>query len=193
MTIVVLLILVLVWALVLGPSLLRRGVKRRSVDSIGAFHRQLRVLQRTGPSIVAPVHRLDTTLPSTHVGAKPRSGGRPGLIVVRPDTTLPLSAPAAASASRRPDPYFRPDACKRRRDVLVALVFAIVCTGLPGAIPTLRPILFVTAFAALALVGYLALLVRLRNSALEREVKLRYLPRPADRESSIVVRRVVAR
>lgn len=191
----VLLILVLVWAVVLGPSLLRRGVQRRSsTDSIGAFHRQLRVLQRAGPTLVDPLHRLDTSLPATHIGARARSGGRPGLIVVRPDMTIPGSAnPADGSSARRPDPYFRPEACKRRRDVLIALLLAVVCTGLPGAIPAARPILAVTAVAAVALAGYIALLVRLRNRALEREVKLRYLPQPADRDSSIVIRRVAAR
>jgi len=193
LTIVVLLILVLVWAVVLGPSLLRRGVLRRSTDSIGAFHRQLHVLQKTGPTIVDPIHRLDTSLPSTHIGARPRSGGRPGLIVVRPDSALPLVPQQVASAARRPDPYFRPEACKRRRDVLIALAFAVVCTGLPGAIPQARPILVVTGVALVALAGYVALLVRLRNRALEREVKLRYLPQPVDRESSVVIRRVVAR
>jgi len=194
LTIVVLLILVLVWAVVLGPSLLRRGFQRRSsTDSIGAFHRQLRVLQRTGPTLVDPLHRLDVSLPATHIGARTRPG-RPGLIVVSPDMTLPVSEESANdSSARRPDPYFRPEACKRRRDVLIALLLAVVVTGLPGAIPSARPILAVTAVAAIALVGYIALLVRLRTRALERQVKLRYLPQPADRDSSIVIRRVAAR
>ena len=190
----VLLILVLVWAVVLGPSLLRRGAQRRSHDSIGAFHRQLRVLQRAGPSLVDPIHRLDTSVPATHVGANPSGGSRPGLIVVRPDATQPVAAPAVGiSFARRPDAYFRPEACKRRRDVLLGLVFAVVCTGLMGAIPAARLVLGLTGVLALALCAYVGLLVRLRNRVLEREVKLRYLPQPADRESSIVVRRVAAR
>ena len=59
----VLLILVAVWALVLGPSLLRRRFERRSSDSIGSFHRQLRILGRTGPTLVDPAYRLGTQLP----------------------------------------------------------------------------------------------------------------------------------
>ncbi len=59
----VLLILGLVWAAVLVPSLLRRRSDRRSSDSIGEFHQQLRVLRRTGPAVVPPAFRLMTSLP----------------------------------------------------------------------------------------------------------------------------------
>lgn len=190
----VLLLLVLVWAVVLGPSLLRRSAQRRSTDSIGAFHRQLRVLRPIGPSLVDPVHRLDTSLPATHIDANLRGGSSQGLIVVRQDGALPVSGQHVGAPSvRRPDPYFRPEACKRRRDVLVALLFVVVSTGLAGAIPSARPLLAVTGVGVVALVAYVAILVRLRNGAREREVKLRYLPQPVDRESSVVVHRVVAR
>ena len=69
MTIVVLVVLVLVWAVVLGPSLLRRTSDRQSKDSIGSFHRQLHVLGRTGPSLMAPAHRLGSSLPMVRSGA----------------------------------------------------------------------------------------------------------------------------
>jgi hypothetical protein len=77
--------------------------------------------------------------------------------------------------------------------VLVALLFVVVSTGLAGAIPSARPLLAVTGVGVVALVAYVAILVRLRNGAREREVKLRYLPQPVDRESSVVVHRVGAR
>ena len=193
MTIVVLLILVLVWAVVLGPSLLRRGAQRRSTDSIGDFHRQLRVLERAGPSLVDPIHSLDTTLPSAHLARTSVGTNRHGLIVVRPDAVVPVARHARRSSARRPDPYFRPEACKRRRDVLVALFVTFIGSGVLGAIPQARPVLILTALTALAMSGYIALLVRLRNRAHERELKLRYLPRPAEREASIAPRRVAAR
>lgn len=190
----VLLILVLVWAAVLGPSLLRRRFQQHSTDSIGAFHRQLRVLQRTGPTLVDPLHRLDTTLPSAHVGHRPVGNGRKGLIVVRPDTALPVSPPASpASYARRPDPFFRPEACKRRREVLLSLVVCVVVTGMMGIVPSIRPVFVVTAIAAVALAGYVMLLIKLRTRALEREHKLRYLPQPEDREAPLVARRMAAR
>jgi hypothetical protein len=191
---VVLLILVLVWAAVLGPSLLRRGTQRRSTDSIGAFHRQLRVLQRTGPSIVDPLHRLDTSLPSTQIAHRSLGGGRTGLIVVRPDAVVPASQQLAGrSASRRPDPYFRPEACKRRRDVFAILVLTIVFSGSLAVIPAARLVLIFTGLLCVALVGYVALLVQMCNRARERELKLRYLPEPPDLESDILARRVAAR
>ncbi len=170
MTIVILLILVVVWAIVLGPSLLRRRVERHTGDSIGAFHRQLRVLEHAGPSLVHAANRLGNT-----------SAG----------------APTAETGTRPPnvrhDPFFRPEACRRRRDVLLVLASSVVGTGLLGVVPALRPLLVLTAVAVLALAGYLALLVRLRSLAVERAVKLRYLPQAAHLEPTLVVRRAAAR
>jgi len=172
LTIVILLILVIVWAIVLGPILLRRRADRRSGDSIGAFHRQLRVLEPTGPSLVDPANRLD----------------------------LPLGDLAATGAGRRPhppdvrhDPFFRADACRRRRAVLIVLVGATTATGLLGLIPVLRPILVVTIVCAVALLAYVVLLVHLRTLAVEREVKLLYLPQVRQPQPAFVVRRVAAR
>jgi len=170
LTVVVLLILVVVWAIVLGPSLLRRRAERHSGDSIGAFHRQLRVLEHTGPTLVDPANRLARAAQAT---ASPRTPAH------RPNV--------------RHDPFFRPEACRRRRDVLIVLVSLTVGTGVLGAIPAMRPALVLTAMAAIALVGYVALLVRLRTLAVEREVKLRYLPQPSQPQPAFVVRRAVAR
>jgi len=169
---VVLLILAIVWAAVLGPSLFRRRAQRRSSDSIGAFHRHLRVLERAGPVTVDPAHRLAATGQSLR--PMRRSGIRGGSKV-------------------RSDPYFRPEACRRRRSVLVGLLTVLVFTGALGAVPALRPALFATIAGAVLLLGYVGLLVYLRNLALEREFKLRYLPRAGDPESSVVIRRAAAR
>jgi len=191
---VVFLILVVVWAIVLGPSLLKRRVQRANRDSIGDFHRQLRVLQRAGPTIVQPVHRLDTTLPSTQVAHRPLRGDGSGLLVVRPDAAVPSSSRTeSTSESRRPDPYFHSEACRRRRDVLVVLLLTVFGTALLGLMPVARPLLVVAGVAFCALAAYLVLLVRLSNRARERESKLRYLPRPSDREPMISGRRVAAR
>jgi hypothetical protein len=171
---VVLLILVMVWAVVLGPSLLRRRAERRADNSIGDFHRQLRILQRAAPSVVDPAHRLQ---------------GEPGPVGL-------FRAPGARSGppgQRRADPYFRPEACRRRRNILMVLVGVLFGTGLFGAVPAMRPLLYVTIAGAVALAAYVGLLVYLRTLALEREVKLRYLPQPAAHEPSVVIRRVAAR
>ena len=165
----VLVILAMVWAVVLGPSLLRRRAERRSNDSIGDFHRQLRILQRTGPTVVDPAYRLEP-------GPFRAAGARRG-----------------PSVERRADPYFRPEACKHRRDVLAVLLCVLVGSGLLGAIPPLHTLLYVTVIGAAALASYVGLLVYMRNLATERESKLRYFPEPARHESSVVIRRVASR
>jgi hypothetical protein len=193
----VLLLIVVLWGIFLGPSLVRRFLDRRSGDSIGSFHRQLGVLRRTGPMLVPPAHRLD--LPedgggSVSVGATglPVVSSRPSLVVLRPDGPGPSEPEAEPRPARRPDSYFRPAACKRRRDVLVVLAGAVVVTALIGVIPGARPALVVTALATVTLGAYVALLVHLRNAALEREAKLRFLPAAAVQDQPILVRRTAA-
>ena len=164
----------MVWAVVLGPSLLRNRSERRSADSIGDFHRQLRVLQRTGPSTVDPAYRLNSphsSNPFRFAGAEVQR--RRGV--------------------RRPDPYFRQEACRRRRNVLVGLVVAVAATGLLGVVPALRPTLFVTIIGAMLLVSYIGLLVYSRRLAVEREAKLHYLPERFEPDAAAAVRRVAAR
>ncbi len=191
---VILLVVIAMWAVVLGPGLLRRRAESRSTHSIGTFHRQLGVLQRTGPSLVPPAHRLGTIQPLNPAGGLGSTGfpvvsSRPGLIVVRPDT-MALQAPSP-SETRRPDPYFRSDACKRRRDVLLGLAIAAGATLLLGFAFT--PMLYLAALATVLLVSYVGLLVYLRNLAMERETKLRYLPEHIEHDPGILVRRVAAR
>jgi hypothetical protein len=188
LTIVVLLILAMVWLAVLGPGLLRRRAERRSTDSIGAFHRQLRVLQRTGPALVDPAYRLDDDGDAASTALRLPRPQRPSGRAVAAARRAPRHA-----AERRTDPYFRPDACRRRRNVLVGLVGVLVCTGLFGAVPAMRPALFVTLVDGLLLAGYVGLLVYLRTLALERQVKLRYLPQPVDADSSVAFRRAASR
>jgi len=170
LTIVILLILVVVWAIVLGPGLVRRRARRHSVDSIGAFHRQLSVLEPNGRSLVDPANRLAVA--------------RPG---------RPFSRTGAQLSDVRHDPYFRPDACRRRRMVLTVLMAVTVGTGLLGLVPVQQPVLVLTVLAGVALAAYVALLVHLRTLALEREAKLRYLPKVSQPEPAFVVRRAAAR
>ncbi len=193
--VVVLLILVVVWAAVLGPSLLRRRVERRSGDSIGEFHQHLRVLRRTGPVLVRPAFRLTTALPedasADHARQAP-AGGR-NLILIRPDAVAPPPQRRALSSAQRPDPYFRPEACKRRRDVLATLACVIAGSGMLGAIPVLRPLLGLTALAFVVAALYMVMLVRLGSRATERAAKLRYLPEPVEYDEPTVVIRRAAR
>jgi len=75
----------------------------------------------------------------------------------------------------------------------MVLLCALTVTGLAGLIPALHVLLFATAVIGAMLGAYVALLIRLRNQALEREAKLRYLPRTAEYAPSAVLRRVASR
>jgi hypothetical protein len=205
LTIVVLLILVVVWAVVLVPGLLRRRLERRSGDSIGDFHRQLRILQRTGPTLVDSALRAGAEHHTSAASNRRPSAvvsSRRGLILVRPDAAppAPLAPAAPAPAARaeptstvhRTDPYFHPEACKRRRDVLAGLACVVLGSGLLAVVPMLRPVLGVTAFAALVTAIYVGMLVRMRGRAIERTVKLRYLPEPVAVQPTFAIRRTAA-
>ena len=191
----VLVVLVLVWAVVLGPSLFRRTKDRHAKDSIGSFHRQLNVLRRTGPSLVAPAYRLDVSAPADD--ERPADPGWLTSVSSRPAPAAAMRLsppdPGAAMARRRSDPYFRPGATKRRRDVLMVLLSVLTVSGLIGLIPSLHILLAATGFVGIMLVAYVGLLVRLRNQAHERETKLRYLPRAYDDEPPVLIRRAASR
>ena len=73
------------------------------------------------------------------------------------------------------------------------LAIVIVGSGLLGAIPALGALLYVTLVATVSTAAYVGLLVYLRNLAVEREAKLRYLPEMAQQQSSVVIRRVASR
>lgn len=186
----VLLILGLVWAAVLVPSLLRRRFDRGSSDSIGEFHQQLRVLRRTGPAVVPPAFRLMTSLPDAATPRPSTSGavGDRGLVLIRPDA-VPARPQRTMPGAQRPDRFFRPEAAKRRRDVFASMVCVIFVTGVLGAIPVLRPLLGVAAFVVVVCALYVVMLVRLGSRATERVAKLRYLPEPVEDEPTIVIRR----
>jgi len=92
----------------------------------------------------------------------------------------------------RQDPYFSREACERRRDVLLILGSLSVSTGLISIIPAARSALVLTAVSGFALIVYVALMVRLRAQATEREIKLRYIPQRQE-VPVFADRRVVAR
>ena len=136
----VLVVLAVVWAVVLIPPWLRNRAEGRPADSIGAFHRQLTTLERTGPET-----------------APPRTG-----------------APLMSPALRIPVPRSRVQ--KRRRDVMLALGGAMLSTLALTLVTGLGVLLAVHLLLDVLFVTYVALLIRLRGLAAEREMKLRFLP-----------------
>ena len=89
------------------------------------------------------------------------SGPRVGASAARP------VAGAGASRSRT---------IRRRRDVLTALIVAVVATLALGLIPAFHVLLLAHVVADILLVAYVGLLVHQRNVAAERDMKVRFLP-----------------
>lgn len=161
----VLVVLAVIWGIVLIPPFLRSRSDSRPTDSIGSFRRQLGVLERTGPVSIAAAHRLD------------------GMGRVR---MAPLEVNSARAAHYgpvmpvAPGHSFSPPrstAKRRRREVFKALLVAMAGTLVLGLIPAMRGLWAVHVLCDLAFVGYVALLVRMRNVAAEREMKVHVIPR----------------
>jgi hypothetical protein len=148
LTIVVLLILAVIWAAVLIPPMLGARAEGRPADSIGDFRRQLSVLRRAAP-VGTPTSNLAAygTVPFV---AAPRTQSR------------------HEAARRR--------TVKRRRDVFYALVTSMGGTLLLGLVPGMHVLLGLHLILDALFVAYVALLLRMRNAAAEREMKVRFLP-----------------
>lgn len=170
-------LLIVIWGVFLVVSLVRKRAEYRADSSIGAFQRQLQVLGKNSERMHGGHHSRALTKSTAADGA----GSHRDYEVAR--HTRPFG---------EQDPYFRREACERRRDVLLLLTSALVGSGLVSIIPAARMMLVVTAVAGTALAVYLVMLVRLRAQAAERETKLRYIYAP-EPEPVYVDRRFVAR
>jgi hypothetical protein len=148
LTIVVLLILAVIWAAVLIPPLLGARAEGRPADSIGDFRRQLSVLRRAAPASMPPAHTMTNVVPFT----------------------VPQPAAAVRESARRRRTL------KRRRDVFYALLSAMGGTLLLGMVPGMHVLLGLHLVLDAVFAGYVALLLRVRNEAAERDMKVRFLP-----------------
>jgi hypothetical protein len=196
MPVILVIIIAVAWMVILGPSLMKR--RSRSVGEIGSishFHRQLRVLEHSGtPPIVTPAYRLrsvdDPGGPGETPGQTPAVpilsvvgaaqlprpalaflGEDPGKVAAPPDRFETGTAGPVRSVAA--DDRFR--VRKRRRDALAAMAAALVGTFLIGLVPGASAAWIVTVLCGVALAVYVALLVRVRRLAEERQRKLHYL------------------
>jgi hypothetical protein len=129
----------------------RNRADGRPADSIKQFHRHLRVLNGTEP------HGYSRALTA-------QAG------------TAVITAPMAYRGSRRSSAELRRRrTIERRRNVLFSLVGASVFT-LFLAIAGVGHMVLLNALSDAMLAGYIGVLVYLRSNALERDVKVRYLP-----------------
>ncbi len=121
---VLVIIIMMAWVVILGPSLIKRRARSGGDQSISHFHRQLRILEHSAPEpIVTPAYRLravdGTDRPSGIT--YPTAGAPPVLTVVgakelpkaalaflgEPDPSIAAVVPAANSSTARAG-YGRP-------------------------------------------------------------------------------------
>lgn len=118
--------------------------------------------------------RLAETRPADSIGSFRRQLSvlqRTGPVV---HPTLRLASPVSPAAVRR---RRGPSAAQmRRRNILSGLVASMGGSLLLGFIPPLRVMWGLHLVLDVAFVVYVVLLVRLRNVAAEREMKVRFLP-----------------
>lgn len=163
-----LLALALVWGALLVTWLRSRHQDGGFADPVGTFNRHLRVLERTAPSRYQAANRRR---------APQRPGGigpyRPAPPPARPTAGARRAGPPSAPAVRRAQSQ------KRRRDVFFALLAGVVGSLVLAIIPGLHAMMYVQVLFDLLMAGYVALLVRMRNLAAERDMKLSYFPTAA--------------
>lgn len=163
----VLLVLAVIWGAVLVPPMMRARSESRPADSIGNFRHQLSVLRRTGPTTVAPANPLRI-----------------------PSYAAPVPAPTYQMARNySPGGARRARTLKRRRDVLFTLLVAMGVTLVLGLLPPFRALLGLHVLCDVLFAGYVALLLRARNEAAERDMKLRFLPATAQPDNVLLLRR----
>jgi hypothetical protein len=179
---VVLLVLAVVWGVLL-VSWFRSRTEGGLTDSVGTFRRHLSVLERAAPPTVAPANRLRSgfiagrSVPAYRSPALPPPAARRSGYGARPGYSGPgYSGPGAALRPPTAATLRRRQAQKRRRDIFFALLAGAVGSLLLAIIPGLSVMWSVQVLFDLALAGYVALLIRMRNLAAEREIKLTFMP-----------------
>lgn len=139
-----------------------------STDSIGSFRQQLRVLERTGPSIVPPAYRMESRDLGVYGASRVPTMSGPGRALA--------NNPSVAAARRR-------RVQKRRRDVFYGVVTSVVGSAALGFLPGLSVMRWLSVMLAAVLAIYVLMLAQMRSTAVERSQKVRQLrsrpvPRP---------------
>jgi len=161
---VVLVVLAGIWIAVIAVPLVRAKTQGKLGDSIGSFRRHLSVLERAAPLTVTPANRLRLPHSAGTVGPY-----RPPNAPTR--SSRAVASPSGAAAARR-----RMQAQKRRRDVLMGLMVAMFGSALLAMISGLSLMWAVNVVIDLLFVGYVALLVRVRNAAAEQDMRRNFQP-----------------
>ena len=175
MTILVLFILALMWAIVLVPPWLRnRGEVHGRRNSVKSFNKQMRVLANSRPTVIEPATRMNNRLPYG-------SSMLPAATVV-PD--LDEGEPTRTGASMTPA-----DAARRRRDIVRLLIAGMAITLVSWFISGSIVVLSLHFVLDVSFLVYVGLLARLRRAEAERAAKVRYLPQRSAAPQPALLRR----
>lgn len=153
-------VLAIIWVLALTPMMLRKLSEHRFTTSVDSFHRQLRGMRRAYPRLVATAAEPEMIL------SFDQSPGAEDELVYLP----PTSDPRAHSPQR--SSYRGSQTAARRRRVLIVLVTSMVGFFLLGFIPTLRVLWGMSLLVVATTAAYLALLIHIHRSAIERKAKV---------------------
>jgi hypothetical protein len=161
---VVLFVVVVLWAIVLGPLAWQKRADARKNRSIDAFRRRMARLAPAEPLAARPA-----------VAARPAGSAPPaGATVVR------IAPPAPPAPPPRPAPP-REVVLRRHRRLVAGLLVAMAATLVLGVLPPLRGFWGLHLMLDTAFVAYAAVLRRRRRGLVEQAAKVRYLPEPAER------------
>jgi predicted tellurium resistance membrane protein TerC len=96
----------------------------------------------------------------------------------RPETHgfVPIARQAGPRATAMSAMSSRARTQRRRRDIFVGMLAAMVTSLVLGFVPSLRILWVVHLLVDAMFVTYVALLVHMRNQAAEKEMKVRFLP-----------------
>jgi hypothetical protein len=159
---VVIVLLLAVWGGVGAWWFLSRP-ESHSTDSIGSFRQQLRVLERTGPTIVSPAYRMETGDLGVYGASRVPTMSGPGRALA--------TTPTVAAARRR-------RVQKRRRDVFYGLLASVAGSAILGFLPGLSVMWALAGLLTAGLAVYVVLLMQLQAAEAERTQKVRYLHGP---------------
>jgi hypothetical protein len=162
-TVLVLAILGLIWGFVLIPPYLQNRRESRPGDSIASFRQQLHTLERTTPGSRSDLARLDV---GRYEAPRHHPRANVAQLAGRPTARRPAPSPSALR---------RAEARRRRRDVFLTLLGAVVVTfvlavAMGGAVWVLH------LAVDLAFLAYVGLLISIQQQSIEKDVKVRYMP-----------------
>jgi hypothetical protein len=172
LTTVVLVVLGVIWAAVLIVPFVRSRAGRTFSDSVGTFSRHITSLEQAAPVRFTPANRLRGP-----VGPIPP---------YRPPAAIAHQAglPPVVSRTGRNSPtgvLRRRQAQRRRRDILLVLVLAMIATLGAGMMPHLGVLLYGQAMCDVLFLGYVGLLVNAQAARRRaRHPRIAYLPRRAN-------------